>query len=94
MAGRDRVVSIIYCVVKLKSLGSYCEIDLSFLLVFGKMWQCTLNFLEDFYRKNRDSSNILDEDDEPEEVEEEKEEEYEEDDDEDLRQYKKLEPDE
>lgn len=48
----------------------------------------------DFYRKNRDYSNILDEGDEPEEVEEEEEEEYEEEDDEESGQYEKLEPDE
>jgi len=47
----------------------------------------------DFYRNNRDYSNILDEDDEPEEMEEE-EEEYEEEDDEEARQYEKSEPDE
>ena len=75
MEGMDRVVSIISCIVKLKSLGYYCEIAWALLLVFGKMWQCTLNFFQDFYRKNMDYSNILDEDDEHEEVEEEEEEE-------------------
>lgn len=47
----------------------------------------------DFYRKNRDYSNVL-EDDEPEEVEEEEEEEYEGEDDEEPRQYEKSESDE
>lgn len=49
----------------------------------------------DFYRKNRDYSNILDEDVEPEEMEEgEEEEEYEEEDDQEEGQYEKSEPEE
>ena len=90
MLGWDRDESIISCIVKLNSLGSYCEIDWALLLVFRKMWQCPLNFFQDFYRKNRDYSNILDEDDECEEVEEE----YEEEDDDDPDQYEKSKPNE